>query len=269
MTSRELPRHYHVWDAHDYRMVVAGCLEGLSDEQIAVRAGRTVAALRDRGGYFVDPVPGNTCAAWSRLREELTLNPEYDWEATVRRRHAAEQLPYWDEAGDALLRRTWEQSAPTAGPGRWLRGRGRRESRTRMADLEEDLGIHEFEIAKRLRYLKLAQNIVEVAERLGARDDGVLAARARMLSDRLAVTLWLLIVTDESGGVLSCSLHPTQDAAVTAKDAAAQKFRKHPLAVWTICGRSVGDGVIGDESLTGDFDTGVAPVVNLDELDFG
>ncbi|MFE3195912.1 hypothetical protein ACFXHA_43420 [Nocardia sp. NPDC059240] len=269
MTSRELPRHYHVWDAWDYRMVVAGCLEGLSDEQVARKVGRTVAAIRDRAEYFIDPDPGSTRSAWSRLREELALDPDYDWEPVVRRHHDAEQLPYWDEAADELLERTWAHAAPVVPAGRWPWNRAKQEPPRHLAQLEEALGIHEFEIFKRLRYKALTTDICEVVERLGAAENGVVAARARILADRHAVTLYMLVVTDESGGVLHTSLHPDLPAAVAAKDSAAAGFAKHPLAVWTISGRSVGDGILGDKPLTGSFEIAATPIVDLDALDFG
>lgn len=100
-----------------------------------------------------------------------------------------------------------------------------------MSELEAELGIHEFEIARRLRYRELAPSLAEVVDRLGAAPDGALAARARLMRDREAVTLHVLTVTDESGAVLHTSLHPNQDAAETARDELGADY---PLALWTI-----------------------------------
>ncbi|WP_433717171.1 hypothetical protein ACQP2U_42875 (plasmid) [Nocardia sp. CA-084685] len=250
MTSIDLPRHNHDWAAEDYRIVVTGCLVGLSDAEVAKGAGRTLAAVQARAHFLIEPDSSDSRAAWWRLRDELVLNPDYDWESVVRAKHAAEQLPYWDEAAEEHLHNAWVRTLPVERG--WLR-RSRRASGPRMSELEAELGIHEFDIARRLRYRGWAISLAEVIERLGVTPDGALAAKVRVASDRDATTLHVLIVTDDSGAVLHTSVHPTQATAETATNALAAEFATNPLAMWTISARSVGDGAIGPKQLTGTF----------------
>ncbi|WP_406230525.1 hypothetical protein [Nocardia sp. NBC_01009] len=53
MTSTELPRHNHDWTDEDYRIVITGCLAGMSDADIAKGVGRTLSAVQTRARYLI------------------------------------------------------------------------------------------------------------------------------------------------------------------------------------------------------------------------
>ncbi|MFC9898517.1 hypothetical protein ACFVMC_32905 [Nocardia sp. NPDC127579] len=260
MTSRELERHWHEWDDQDYRIVVTGCLAGLADEEVARGAGRTLRALEQRAHVLLAPGNGNgNGSAWRRLRQLLDRDPGYDWETVVRAYHADNDLPYFDQAVDDRLREVWAQTAPR--PRAWLRPR--RTAGTGMRDLETELGLHEFLIARRLRYLGVADSLAEIVERLGASPEGALAARVRLMQDRQAIALHVLTLTDEAGAVLHTSLHPNHAEAEKARDELAAE--EHSLTTWTIVERWLGDGDTGPVPVTGSFGTlATAPAADTD-----
>lgn len=268
MTSSEFPRHGHNWDHRDYRHIIEGCRDGLREQEIAQQIGRKPKTVRDRAAYLIDAAPGDSRSAWVRLREELRLNPGYEWESVARRRHVELDLPYWDDAADAQLESAWAGTVSTRS---WLR-RPKRPAAQGMRDLETALGIHEFDIARRLCYRGMAASLAEVVDRLGASADGVLAARARLQSDRNAATLHVLTVTDDSGAILHTSLHPTPEAAHEFKDTLTGEFASRPLAMWTITAGAVGEPKIPlGKPISGTFAVS-APVghepVDLDDIDF-
>ncbi len=268
MTSSEFPRHGHNWDDRDYRHIIEGCLDGLDDHEIAQRVGRKPKMVRERASYLINVEPRGSRSPWTRLRKELRQNPGYDWESVARRRHAEQCLPYWDDAADARLDQAWADTAPARS---WLR-RPKRPAAQCMRDLETALGIHEFDIARRLHYRGVAASLAEVVDRLGARADGVLAARARTQADRDAATLHVLTVTDDSGAVLHTSLHPTGGAAEEFKDTLTARYASQPLAMWTITVGAVGEpGITIGEPASGTF-ASAAPAgrepVDLDDIDF-
>ncbi|MEV0081167.1 hypothetical protein AB0H58_32540 [Nocardia neocaledoniensis] len=250
VTSRERPRHGHKWDANDYQILVAGCVAGLPDHEIALGLGRTETAMKERAEFLVDVAPHRRGNAWEILRMILRNDPDHDWEAVARRRHLERDLPYWDQRADELLDQAWAAAAP--GP-RWRRGR--RAGGPRMQDLEDTLGLHECEIADRLRYRNLARSRPEVVERLGASADGYLAAQSRLITDRDGASLHTLIVTDDSGAVLHASLHPTSAAALAHKDKIAGEFATQPMASWTVLCRALGYGEVSSDTtpLAGSF----------------
>lgn len=268
MTSAELPRHYHVWEAQDYRTLVDGCVARLPDAEIARNVGRKLSTVKSHARYLVEPDPNDdrTGTAWRRLRALLETDPGYDWETVARRTHADEQRAYWDEDADAYLTRAWAAAAAAAGRSWWRRTGN---SAPRMDQLENELGIHEFEIARRLCYRDLATSFAEVVDRFGASPDGALAARARLAAERESVTLHVLTVTDESGVVLHTSLHSNPDIAQKAKDDLTASFVQYPLAVWTIVPRAVGEKDLGRAGLSGSYldDQPATEIPDLDAVD--
>ncbi|MEV0048487.1 hypothetical protein AB0H60_34165 [Nocardia rhamnosiphila] len=265
MTSNELPRHYHEWTDQDYRIIATGLSAGMSDAEVAKGAGRTLSAVQSRARYLAGRAQsrGGAGAAWKRLREIFGSDPGYDWESVARSAHESRSLPYWDQDSEDRLAQVWGESRRPARS--WLR-RGSRPAAVSMAQLEAELGIHEYEIAKRLRYLGLAESFAEIVDRFGASPEGALAARARLQRERESVILHVLNVTDESGAVLHTSLHPSRKAADQAKDSLASRFAGTPLACWTITARAVGDGAIGAEPVAGTFGT-PETVPGLPDLD--
>lgn len=249
VTSRERPRHGHKWDSSDYQILVAGCVADMPDHEIALGLGRSETAMKDRAEFLVDIVPNHRGKAWQILRETLQIDPDHDWETIVRRRHADRDLPYWDPRADELLEQAWSATSLRS----WWR-RARHDA-SLMQELENTLGIHEYDIAERLRYRNLAKSRPEIVERLGASTDGYLAAQARLITDRDGASLGVLIVTDDSGAVLHASLHPSSAAALAYKDKIAATFTDQPMSSWTVLHRALGYGEISSNTtpLTGNF----------------
>ncbi|MCP2320850.1 hypothetical protein APR12_006240 [Nocardia amikacinitolerans] len=220
------PNHKKVWTAHHYRIIIEALRNGLSWEDAARGVGRKLGATRARAGFLIDDDddignPGRRRRkAWERLQDRIAVDPEHDWEAIARAKHAEAELAYWDEAGEELLQQVWESAVPA----RDWRGRPKRAaSDARIRSLVAQLGIHEADIADRLVELGLATSYAEIADRLGATPDGALDARARLARVDRAAALYVLVLADEFGAIRHTSLHANRADAEHARDAVQRR----------------------------------------------
>jgi transposase-like protein len=115
------------------------------------------------------------------LRAELEANPHYDWRAGLRAAAEERGTFYWDHKAEEVLRAGWRDRIP-------------------MAELVKTTKASEIEIARHLVALRLANNVVQVAERLGCAPDSTLDVRVRMATDRAAAAVWVLVVDGARSG---------------------------------------------------------------------
>ncbi|WP_330185975.1 hypothetical protein OHB26_39635 (plasmid) [Nocardia sp. NBC_01503] len=211
------------WTAYHYRTLITGLVQGRPWRDIARSLGRTEKATRDRASMLIEN--GGRGKACDRLREAIEADPGYDWDTIARGKHAAAELPYWDEEAEELLRTIWEASTP---PRNWLR-RNRTEP-TGMAELVARLPAPEFEICDRLVELGLSRSYAEIADRLGCIPGGALDQRARKARVDAPVAEYILVAADELGNIVHTSLHPHRDDAEHARGIVeAREAQKGPV----------------------------------------
>lgn len=102
------------WTDDQHRRLVAGLLDGLTVEALAKEFGRTSGAIRSRARLMVpvdeQQVGGST--AVKKLRELLTADPGYDWQAALNESRRAKGALHRTDADAAALVEAWEAGAP-------------------------------------------------------------------------------------------------------------------------------------------------------------
>ncbi|WP_280381317.1 hypothetical protein [Nocardia wallacei] len=166
---------YGWWTDERNAELVDMLLAGKTEQQIADKTGRSVTAIRTRCRNLLPPdLVSRDSTAVERLRELLRL-PGYDWRDPLRERQRRARQIYWDQALNDILADGWERA------------------RT-CQDLSAATGASEVEVARQLMRLGLAENSRDVATRLGCDPNGTLAGRVRLMEDRAAAAVWVLII---------------------------------------------------------------------------
>lgn len=174
-------RHHEWWTDERNIELVALVQARLRVEEIAERAGRTVGAIEAQCVKLLPPdLRVSKSTSVERLRERLEF-PGYDWRESLRERARRARQIYWDTAMNDVLREGWQQQRSTQ-------------------VLSAATAASEIEIGRQLMRLGLAENTIEVADRLGCDPAGTLAGRVRLARDRAASAVWVLIVDGVLGG---------------------------------------------------------------------
>ncbi len=184
------------WSDADHQTLVEQLRAGLPVEDIATLLGRHVGGVADRCQRLL-PAGERVrhASADVALRLHLAATPDYDWRQALRADAARRGSFYWDPAADAVLQRGWNQTPS-------------------LAELTAQTGASELEVATRLVQLGLAGSTSEVAARLGAQPGGTLDIRARMVTDRSAAAVWVLVADGVRGSERARPLSPFhRDAA--------------------------------------------------------
>jgi hypothetical protein len=174
----------------------------------------------------------------------VSADPDYDWRAGLRAEAARHGRFYWDPSLDEIVRIGWEQARP-------------------LTELVTATGASEVEVARRLLHLRLAESTTEVAHRLGCAPDGTLDIRIRMVVDRAAAAVWVLVVDGardsdrakqldrdtEAKAYRHVSLHASPQGAdqtlVRLLAGHADKGGDPPEVSVTLTQRTVGDLAVG------------------------
>ncbi|ASR39923.1 hypothetical protein BAY61_32075 (plasmid) [Prauserella marina] len=123
------------------------------------------------------------------LREQLATDPDYDVEANL----DTNTRRKWNAERDETLIQGWDERRP-------------------LAELVTELFASEIDIAGRCIRLGLAEDSLAVVERLGCASGGALDLRCRMMRDRAAASVWVLVVDGLPEG-RHVSLHTTRNDA--------------------------------------------------------
>lgn len=281
MPQEHRDRHGRSWHEDDYAQIITGLREGLDDDALAGRLGRTTGAVRARAKYLVstpeDMVLGRLdTETTAELRERVCSDPSLAWHRHARAWHEFRGLPFLDAALDDLLRTAWADGEP------------------RLPRISADTGVREQELAERIIDLDLAATREEVVDRLGCTPGNALARSlsrppAQLASTRAEATgpraaldagttrdgapddadgahlsspadeepqrpgvspvdeAWVLIVHSREG-IQHVSLHPSREAAalalIDADTTAAAASGAVPYR-WAIAHRTLGAGDAG------------------------
>lgn len=173
----KLPRRAgELWTDAEHEHLIDLLRAGLPLDDIAARLGRGASAVARHCALLLPPgvrLPREHVEPF--LRHHVATDPDYDWRAGLRAAAARDGRFYWDPSVDEIVRTGWEQGRP-------------------LAELTAATGASEVEVAKRLLHLRLAESTTEVAHRLGCAPDGTLDIRVRMVVDRAAAAVWVLVV---------------------------------------------------------------------------
>jgi hypothetical protein len=99
------------------------------------------------------------------LRDELAIDPGYNWRARLQENYAKEGRRYFDVHDEDVLAEGWHGRQP-------------------LAELCSRLDASDVDIAKHLVAMGLAIDFREVADRLGVLPGGTLDVRLRLTADR-------------------------------------------------------------------------------------
>ncbi|SUA81250.1 Uncharacterised protein [Nocardia otitidiscaviarum] len=221
MTVTDRPaRQGQPWTAEDYALLFDALARGLDDDDIADLCERTVTGVRTRARWLLDNAYAERSALGALGR--MAAAPDFEWEDFVWETHQRHRLPLWGAAADEVLTTGWSAARPPS-----------------MAELTEQLGVGERDIARRCIRLRLAEHCGEVVDRFGAASGGELEVVARLA--RSAVPIGVLTVTDGGGAVVHQSLHPSLRAALAALPGLNLAEVVEPAA-WTAALRAVGEG---------------------------
>lgn len=181
------------WTVEDTEVLLDGVRRGLDPDEMATSLQRKTSAVLARYKKMLTPefeVRAPQDAAFL-LRYALLVDPSFDAAHNLDRATGRQ----WTEERDRALADAWATHRP-------------------IAELAAAIAQSELSIANRLIRLGLAVDSVAVAERLGATPGGALDLRCRMMRDRAAATVWVLIVDGLPDG-RHISLHATREDADT------------------------------------------------------
>ncbi|WP_159850866.1 hypothetical protein, partial [Nocardia sp. CY41] len=225
MTTGAQDRRGSLWTGDDYQALFAALATSVPDSEIAAQLGRSLEGLRGRAKFLL--LDNYSSAVALRKLRQMASEPGFDWEPLARDAHAFANKPYWDARTDERLILAWARNpAPS------------------MAELVEEFGVGEQDIARRCIALELAQTRVEIVDHLGAEPRGDLAYQARLGRDKANTAVGVLVLTSATGAVLHLSLHPDIDAAAQACGEVDETALEELPAVWTIATRVLGEGSI-------------------------
>lgn len=180
------------WSPEDTAILLDGLRNGVPLDDLAQTLQRRTSALQARCKKMLPAELQSTvlrAEADLVLREKLAADPEFNAAANL----------------DANLRRKWSNDRDETLTQGW-------KYRRPMAELVTTLEATEIDIAGRCIRLGLAADSLAVSERLGCAPDGALDLRCRMMRDRAAASVWVLVVDGLSYG-RHVSLHATRDDA--------------------------------------------------------
>lgn len=214
------------WSDDEDEALVQELRDGLDLAGIAEIHGRSVGAVRSRASFMVshdEDRPVSQKARVELLREHLAAG-EYDWRSPL---HAATKSVPWTPEEDQVIRAGWEDS-------------------TRLVELADALRRSEPMLVRRLLELGLAQDLLEIVDRLGCDPDGPLRLRLATRRGAAGPLVYVLLGVDEDGQAIHVSLHEFEQAAHTLSTA----IQEHDDQVvrWQIIDRQIGGAGYTDPS---------------------
>ncbi|WP_284741733.1 hypothetical protein [Amycolatopsis sp. RTGN1] len=187
-TSEPAPqRAGATWSAQDSSTLLDGLRNGVPLDDLAETLQRRVSAVQARCKKMLPPELQTTVLRADAdvvLRGLLASDPDFDAEANLDHNTARR----WNPERDEILTQGWKDRRP-------------------LAELVDAVPASEIDIAGRLIRLGLAADSLAVAERLGYEPGGTLDLRCRMMRDRAAASVWVLVVDGLPEG-RHVSLHP-------------------------------------------------------------
>ncbi len=246
MTEKtEYPRRAYEWWTDELNTELVELLRtGMPIDELALRTGRSKTALRAQCHKMLPPhFGGRTRNQAVTDLSVLVADPSYDWREPLREFARRARSVYWDAEMNTALHYGWEAARP-------------------LEDLCGEFDASEIEVGRQLLRLGVAENMSEVAERLGCDPHSSMAARLRLAADRIGAAVWVLVVDgpvtgatktkfeDAGPATRHVSVHPDYD---TADLVLAEVLLDHLVGggsvdevTATIAERTIGDGIIGD-----------------------
>lgn len=169
-----------------------GLRDGIPLDDLAETLQRRISAVQARCKKMLPPELQATVLRADAdvvLRGLLASDPDFDAEANLDRNTARR----WNPQRDEILTQGWKDRRP-------------------LAELVAAVSASETDIAGRLIRLGLAADSLAVAGRLGCTPGGTLDLRCRMMRDRAAASVWVLVVDGLPDG-RHVSLHATRGDA--------------------------------------------------------
>ncbi|MGW4528872.1 hypothetical protein [Amycolatopsis sp. NPDC004378] len=180
------------WSAADSATLLDGLRDGIPLDDLAETLQRRISAVQARCKKMLPPELQATVLRADAdvvLRDLLASDPDFDAEANLDRNTARR----WNPQRDEILTQGWKDRRP-------------------LAELVAAVSASETDIAGRLIRLGLAADSLAVAGRLGCAPGGALDLRCRMMRDRAAASVWVLVVDGLPDG-RHVSLHATRGDA--------------------------------------------------------
>lgn len=208
-----------VWTTEDHEILLAGLREGVPIDDLADKLQRRVSAVQERCKRMLPPELSVSVARSDAdliLRSLLDTDPSFDPFANLDRNTGRK----WTAERDQVLQQGWRERWP-------------------MAELVEATTAGEIEIARRCIQLGLAADSLAVADRLGCEPGGALELRCRMMRDRDAASVWVLVVDGLDGG-RHISLHPSRQDALEYLGILAASAPSTDSVTATIAQRAIG-----------------------------
>jgi len=181
-----------IWSAEDTATLLDGLRNGDTLDTLAEALQRRTSAIQARCKKMLPPDLQATVLRADAdvvLRGLLGSDPEFDAEANLDLNTARK----WNPERDEIVSKGWNTRRP-------------------LAELVDAVPASEIDIAGRLIRLGLAADSLAVAERLGCTPGGALDLRCRMMRDRAAASVWVLVVDGVPEG-RHVSLHASRDDA--------------------------------------------------------
>ncbi|MGW4635551.1 hypothetical protein [Nocardia sp. NPDC004415] len=248
MTEKTYPRRaYERWTDDRNVELVELLRAGTDVDELAVRTGRSKTALAAQCHKMLPP--NFRRRTRTRAVEDLAVlvaDPSYDWREPLREAARRARSLYWDGEMIDVLRHGWDAARL-------------------LEDLCVEFAASEVEVSRQLLRIGAAENMSEVAARLGCDPNGTLAARLRVAADRIGAAVWVLIVdgpvtratkTGLAAGPATrhVSVHPDYDTADLAMadilfDHLTGGGRVDEITT-TIVERTIGDGDFGESIFT-------------------
>lgn len=207
------------WTAQDDATLLDGLRNGIPIEGLAESLQRTPGAVQARCKRMLPP---EQQAAVLRAEADLVLrtaladDPELDVVANLDRNNGRK----WNTERNEILARGWKDRRP-------------------LSELTAALSASEIDIAGRCIRLGLAADSLAVAERLGCTPGGALDLRCRMMRDRAAASVWVLVVDGLPDG-RHVSLHADRGDAQDCFDALAPAGADADAVTATVAERALG-----------------------------
>ncbi|MFI5591100.1 hypothetical protein ACIA5G_39035 [Amycolatopsis sp. NPDC051758] len=180
------------WSPQDSATLLDGLRNGVPLDDLAETLQRTTGAIQARCKKMLPPELQTTVQradADLKLRHLLATDPDFDAEANLDHNTART----WNPTRDEILTQGWRDRRP-------------------LAELVTAVSTSEIAIAGRLIRLGMAANSLAVVERLGCAPGGALDLRCRMMRDRAAASVWVLVVDGLPDG-RHVSLHASRSDA--------------------------------------------------------
>ncbi|MHA7986253.1 hypothetical protein ACX9R5_10635 [Rathayibacter sp. CAU 1779] len=218
------------WDEAAYRQLFDALYEGLDDEELSERLGRTASAVSSVCSRLLttlramDPEAELPGKGLDGLRALISGESEQDWVPLAREMHKRAGRVFWGAEEDAVLAAAWTSGRET------------------LTGVASQLGTGDGAVLARLVWLGLARDRDDAIQHLGV-DAGSLIDVRRRLAAGDAVEQWVLTLTEPAGTTVHVSLHHAEaDARAAIEREAPRALKRGALESvrWNLACRVMG-----------------------------